>query len=183
MPAQYEKYPFWMMAMANALSISICAAGLFILAQLGVVFAALYFLYCIYLEINLYRKSCVRCYYYGKACGFGKGKICSFFFKKGDPRRFGDRKMSWKDLLPDISVLVIPLLGGIILLCLDFKWIIPAAMALLLVLSFWGNSFIRGSFTCKHCRQKELGCPAIEWFEQAGKKKGKASIRHEGVKK
>ncbi len=35
MPAQYEKYPFWMMAMANALSISICVAGLFILAQLG----------------------------------------------------------------------------------------------------------------------------------------------------
>lgn len=113
MKSDYENYPFRMIALANALSLSICVIGLLILAQLGIVFAVLYLAYCIWLEVNLYRKSCVNCHYYGKLCGFGKGKICALLFPKGDPRKFIERKITWKDILPDFMTFFFPLLGGI----------------------------------------------------------------------
>ena len=37
----------------------------------------------------------------------------------------------------------------------------------LVALSFGGNAVVRGSFTCKYCKQQELGCPAQALF--AGK--------------
>jgi hypothetical protein len=168
MQSSYENYPFWMIAMSNALSLSIYAIGLFILAQAGIIFAVLYLLYCVFVEINLYRGSCVNCYYYGKLCGFGKGKICSFLFPKGNPGKFTAHKPTWKDLLPDVLLLLFPLVGGIVLLILDFTWLILAALVGITFLSFKGNQFIRGSFSCKYCKQKELGCPAAALFNQIG---------------
>lgn len=158
-----------MIALSNALSISIYAIGLFILYQLGIIFAIFYLCYCIFVEINLYRGSCVNCYYYGKLCGFGKGKICSFIFPKGDPKKFIERKPTWKDLIPDMLVLIIPLLGGIISLFFNFKWIIILAIIIIIFLSFMGNAFIRGFYSCKYCKQKELGCPAAQLFNQTNK--------------
>jgi hypothetical protein len=169
MQSNYENYPFWMIAIANALSISIYAIGFFILSELGFIFAVFYLFYFIFIEINLYRKSCVHCYYFGKLCGFGKGKICSLLFSKGDPKKFIERKLTWWDMLPDLLLLIIPFLGGIIILFLDFQWIILAAIIAIIFLSFTGNAFIRGSFSCKYCKQKELGCPAAELFSRANK--------------
>jgi hypothetical protein len=169
MQSNYENYPFWMMAVSNAVSISIYAIGLFIMYQSGTVFALIYLCYCILVEINLYRKSCVNCYYYGRLCGFGKGKVCSFIFPKGDPEKFIERKLTWKDLIPDMLVLIIPLVGGIISLFLHFNWIIIVALIFILFLSFMGNAFVRRTFSCKYCKQKELGCPAAQFFNQINK--------------
>jgi len=41
--------------------------------------------------------------------------------------------------------------------------------AILLVLSFGGNAFIRGSFACNYCKQKEIGCPAEKLFSKKTK--------------
>ncbi len=169
MQSKYENYPFWMIAIANALSISIYAIGLFILAQLGTIFAVFYLLYFIFMEINQYRKGCVNCYYYGKLCGFGKGKICASVFSKGDPKKFNERKSTWWDMIPDLLLLVLPLIGGIITLLINFKWIILAAIIAIVLISFKGNEFIRSSFSCKYCKQQELGCPAAQLFGQVNK--------------
>jgi hypothetical protein len=155
-----------MIALANALSISIYAIGLFILAQLGILFALFYLFYFVFMETKLYRTGCVNCYYYGKLCGFGKGKICASLFSKGDPKKFNERKLTWWDMLPDLLLLVIPLTGGIITLLIGFHWTILVAIIVLVFLSFEGNAFIRGSFSCKYCIQKELGCPAAQLFKQ-----------------
>jgi hypothetical protein len=164
MQSNYENFPLWIIALTNALSILVYAIGIFILSQLGIIFAAFYFLFCIVFEIRLLRRSCVNCYYYGKLCGFGKGRICSFFFSQGDPKKFGEHPLTWKELLPDMLILFFPLLGGIIALIINFNWIILGAIIVILFLSFMGNAFIRGSFSCKYCKQREVACPAIEFF-------------------
>jgi hypothetical protein len=167
MPMRYENYPLGMIAVAGALSLAVYAAGAYILAQWGILFAVLYLGYCAFVELQLYRGSCVNCYYYGKLCGFGKGKICSFLFSRGNPAKFAQRKPTWKDLLPDMLVLIIPVVGGIVRLIVDFEWSVLAAVVLLFFLSSVGNGFVRGSLTCKHCKQYEAGCPAARMFEQA----------------
>jgi hypothetical protein len=86
------------------------------------------------------RKSCVNCYYYGKFCAFGKGKISSLFFKKGDSRQFVKCKITWKDILPDFLVSIVPVVVGIVLLIVKFNWLILSLMVLLVVLTSIGNS-------------------------------------------
>lgn len=158
----YESYPTWMVILSNALPISIYIIGAYILYGLGILFSVLYLLFCLIMEIRLL-KHCTNCYYYGKTCAFGKGRLSSYFFKKGDPKLFYEKEVSWYAMLPDFLVFLLPLAGGIIILISKFNWIILLLIIVILILSFGGNAFIR-SLTCKHCKQRELGCPALELF-------------------
>ncbi|HUV02414.1 MAG TPA: hypothetical protein VMW67_03055 [Desulfobacteria bacterium] len=160
----YENFPAWIALLATAVTLSIYALGAYILAGFGVFVAILYLLYCLLIELNVLRRSCVDCYYYGKLCGLGRGKLCSVLFKKGDPQRFVEKESSWAALLPDFLVTIIPLVGGIILLIADFTWLLVALVALLAVLAFGGTAVVRGSFACKYCKQREIGCPAEQLF-------------------
>lgn len=171
MQSSYENFPLWIIACANTVSVLIYAGGLLILFQLGIIVPLIYFLFCISFEIRLLRRSCVNCYYYGKLCGFGKGRMCSLIFSKGDPKNFVEHPFSWKELLPDMLIVFIPIIGGIIALVINFHWLVLAALIVMICLSFFGNAYIRGSFSCKYCRQKEIGCPAAEFFNQMNKNK------------
>jgi hypothetical protein len=162
----YENYPMPIVLLSNSLTISIYAIGVYIMVQCGIMWAVLYLLYCGGLEIRLLRYHCVNCFYYGKVCAFGKGKLSSLLFKKGDPQKFVENQIRWLDLVPDLLVLIFPLIGGIVLLVTAFSWVILALLIVLLVLSFTGNAFIRGSYACKYCKQKELGCPAEQLFNK-----------------
>jgi hypothetical protein len=108
----------------------------------------------------------VNCYYYDKVCAFGKGKLSALLFQKGDPQKFAQNQIRWRDLVPDFLVLIFPLIGGIVLLVMAFNWIILILLVVLITLSFAGNAFIRGSYACKYCKQKELGCPAEQLFNK-----------------
>lgn len=162
----YEDFPFWIPLLSCALALSVYALGAYIFSFLGILFAVFYLIFCLWIELGILRKSCVSCYYYGKLCGLGRGKLCALFFKKGNPKEFAEREISWKDLLPDFLVLIFPLTGGIIILIRDFTWLILALMVILAILSMAGNALIRGSLACKYCKQRELGCPAEQLFSK-----------------
>lgn len=168
-PETYENFPAWIAILSNLVSISIYVLGAYILAGFGILFALLYLLYCLWLEVRILRRSCVDCYYYGKVCGLGKGKLCALLFRKGDPQKFVEKEISWAHILPDFMVSIIPLAGGIILLVRDFTWLLAALLIILGFLSFGCTAVIRGSFACKYCKQREIGCPAEQLF--GGKKK------------
>ena len=106
----------------------------------------------------------IHCYYYGKVCAFGRGKICSWFFKKGDLQKFADKEISWVHILPDFLVVIIPLVGGIVLLVISFNWLILVLIIVQFLVFFIGAAIIRGQLACKHCKQRELGCPAAKAF-------------------
>lgn len=163
---RYERFPTQLVALAILLSLSTYAIGAYILAGFGLWVAILYLLYCLAIELNVVRRSCVSCYYYGKVCCFGKGKLCALMFKKKEPRTFTERKITMLDLLPDMLVGVIPILGGIVLTVKDFSWLILALTGAVVVLSFGGTAVLRGRFACKYCKQRDLGCPAQDLFEK-----------------
>ena len=87
-------------------------------------------------------------------------------FKKDDPQRFVNRKVTFKDLLPDLMVTIISIIGGIVLLMTSCSWLILVLMLVLLFLASGGNAIIRGKFACKYCKQREIGCPAQMFFER-----------------
>ena len=165
----YENFPKGIALSSNLVAISIYAIGAYILAGFGIVLSTLYLLYCLWIEIRVLKGSCVDCYYYGKVCGFGKGKLCSLLFKKGESQKFVEKEVSWSKILPDFMVFILPTVGGIIFLVREFSWLIIAMLTILLILSFVGNALIRGSVACKYCKQREIGCPAEKLFKKERK--------------
>jgi hypothetical protein len=161
---KYENYPIWIVILANLVSIAIYALGFLIIHRLGLFFSLLYLLYILILEYRLIRKHCTSCYYWGKTCGFGQGRLSSWLFKKEPISKFCATKMTWADMIPDILVSLIPFVIGIIQLIIKFDLILLSALLLLLFLTTSGNGFIRSKLTCAYCKQKELGCPADALF-------------------
>jgi hypothetical protein len=112
---------------------------------------------------------CVNCYYYGKICAFGKGKLSSIFYPKGQPEQFRQKKITWRDIVPDFLVFMIPVLAGILLLIQEFTWIILILIIALFLLGFLGNALVRGQLACRYCKQREIGCPAEQLFDKKNK--------------
>jgi hypothetical protein len=162
----YEEYPFWIVMLSNIVSVAIYAVGAFVIHEIGWIWLIPYVLYIAWLEIRILRRSCVNCYYFGKICAFGKGKLASLVFRKGDVGRFKQDKITWKDIAPDFLVSLIPIVVGVVLLVIDFDWLLLSMVLLLLLLTSIGNGLIRGSLACKYCRQREIGCPAEQLFSR-----------------
>jgi len=158
---RYSSYPLWIVLVSTVHAAAIYALGAIILSSLTVWLVVPYLLLCLWLEVQVLRKSCRNCHYYGKTCGLGKGRLCALLFAPGDPQQFVDRVITWADMLPDLLVVLLPLAAGIVSLILRFSWLHLILLAALLGLSFAGNALIRGSLVCKHCVQAELGCPAL----------------------
>ncbi len=169
MEKRYENYPAWIIVVCSLVPVSIYIIGAVILAGFSPWVSVAYLLFCLWLEARVMRKSCVNCYYYGKNCGTGKGRLCALLFKRGDPQRFAAKEATWKEVLPDFLVSLLPLLGGIVLSFLDFTWLRIFLLVLLMALASVGTAAIRGNLLCKYCEQGRLGCPAAKLFEKATK--------------
>lgn len=161
----FERYPWSIILLSNALAFSIYGIGVYALSGLGWWFVVGYAVYCLWLEFGVLKKSCVNCCYYGNWCGLGKGKLCALLFRRGDPEAFAAAEASWRDVAPSFLVGIFPLIGGIVVLSTrGWSWLLAALLVALILLSSAGNAIVRGSCLCKHCKQRELGCPAEKLF-------------------
>ncbi|MBN2076805.1 MAG: hypothetical protein JW762_14750 [Dehalococcoidales bacterium] len=159
-----NRYPVATLIISNFVPLAIYGIGAYIMFWVGMASLAMYLAFIIILEILLYTRSCKNCYYYGKLCAFGKGKIACLITKQGNPDIFAKKPVSWKSIIPDLLVTVIPMITAVVLMIIDFHWILPVLLVLLILLSSAGNSYVRGTLACKYCRQRELGCPAQKLF-------------------
>jgi hypothetical protein len=160
----YENFPLPLALLSVLISASVYALGAYVLSGTTSLTASLYIACCALLELWVLKESCVHCYYYGRVCGLGRGKVCSLLFRRGDPRSFVQRQICWKDRAPEFFVVFMPLLGGAYLLAVGFSWSTLGAMTALLLLSRVGKAVVRWAYSCKFCKQKELGCPALAIF-------------------
>ena len=167
----YENHPWWIVLIANLFSLAIYMSGAIILYRIGLLWMILYLLFVLFLESMLIKNHCVDCYYYGKTCAAGKGRICKLFFRRGNAKRFCQRKMTFKDLILNLLISFIPIIAGIVLLIITFDWTILILVIFLFLLTFAGNAFMHTHFICKYCRQRQLGCPADKMFDNMNKEK------------
>ena len=162
----YENFPLWIPLFAISISIIGYIIGAVILSGFVIIFSILYLFYCLGAELLVIIRSCKDCWYYGKICGLGKGKIAPLFVKKGDTKKFADRDITMVHLIPDFLVVIFPLVGGIVLLMLDFSFMLLGLVILLVLFFFGGTAVIRSKLVCNHCKQKEIGCPAEKIFNK-----------------
>jgi len=162
----HDNFPIWIVILSNLVSILIYSSGFIITFRLGWIAAVLYLIFLLAFEYRLISNHCVNCYYWGMTCGFGKGRLSALFFKRGDPVKFCNHEMSWKDMIPDLLVSLVPFIIGIVLMIIKFDFTLLFAAIILIVLTTIGNGFIRGKLTCRYCKQRELGCPAEKLFSK-----------------
>jgi hypothetical protein len=165
-PDCYEQYPATTVIASNLLSVLIYGTGISILYRFGLIWVTGYVLFILLLEFRLLRGHCVDCYYYGKTCAFGKGRLSSLFFSGGRPEQFSRMTITWREILPDFLVFIIPVLAGILLLIHEFDWIILLLIIALILLGFLGNALVRGHLACRFCKQREIGCPSVQLFDK-----------------
>lgn len=164
--SSFENFPWWMVIVCNAVGLAIYAIGFCLLARLGTVWGVLFAAYCVWVERRIISGSCRYCYYYGKRCGFGRGRVCSWFFSKGSEQTLCNKRLSWRDVVPDFMVSVIPLGVGIALLIQSFSWLVLLLIIALALLGSVGTGLMREQLACKYCKQRELGCPAEQLFNK-----------------
>ena len=162
----FENYPFRIVFISNMVSLGIYGLGFFIVFRLGLIAAVAYLAYVMIFEYRLIRYHCTRCYYWGKVCGFGRGKLSSWLFKKGDVSKFCASQITWKEMIPDMLITLVPVTIGIVMMIIRFDALILSALVIIILLTTAGNGYIRGTLTCSHCKQRELGCPAAMLFNK-----------------
>ena len=167
----FENFPFSTIFIANSFTIAIYLIGIYFLLQFHVIYAVLYFIYIILLETYIYKEGCVSCYYYGKFCAFGRGKLAPLFFKKDDPAKFCKKEVNWLKMIPQVILVVIPIIAGIILLVKSFSWFILILVLIPPASWFFANPIIYGKLACPYCKQGAICCPALELFNKKNKNK------------
>lgn len=161
----YDNFPACMIFIVNILTLLVYVTGAYIMFKLSVITGILYLVYLIILEFQVYREGCRYCFYYGKLCAFGKGAIAALFFKKGNPKKFCERKLSFKDFIPQLLVVLVPLIIGItLLISRGFNILILLALIYPVFSWFCLNPIIYGKLACVHCKQGSICCPALEFF-------------------
>lgn len=167
-----EKYPLWIPLASIAQTLAIYSIGAVLLTGFGLIPVLLYLLFCVWAEFRVLSMSCRYCYYYGKLCGTGKGMIAPLFFKKGDPQAFLDKAIGLKELIPDFLVFLVPVVAGIVHLFIRFSFIRLGLIVIIVLLALPLSGYMRTCYLCANCKQRELGCPASEYFSK-GQKGGK----------
>ncbi len=124
---------------------------------------------CLIIYLRLYKNQRLPQPEIRLSCAFGKGRLSTLFFRKGNPENFSKIQITGKDLAPDFLLFMIPVLAGILLLVQAFSWSVLIFVIALLVLGFAGNALVRGQRACRYCRQREIGCPAEQLFGGAKK--------------
>jgi len=162
----FEKYPiktvfvYWLITLLSWL------IGYYIVYQLNLILGILYIIYVLILEFKVYKEGCVNCCYYGKRCAFGRGVIAGKFFKKGDGKLFCIKEFKWKDFIPGILVLLIPIAIGVYFLIKDFSYLMLVFVVYLLLIWFVFNALFYGKLACCYCKQGSICCPAKKFFDK-----------------
>lgn len=162
----YERFPLRITIPVVLINLLLYALGAYILLRIHFAAAILYLGYCAVIQVNVMRRSCRSCYYYGKNCAFGIGVLCARLFTRQDPASFVNRDVSALTLVPEFLVVIIPVLAGLVSTVLSFSWLYLGVVLAFLLFFLIGTAAVRGIAACKYCRQRELGCPAVQMFSR-----------------
>ncbi len=130
--------------------------------------ALIYFVFAVVMIFIVLRKLvCINCYYYGKMCSLGWGKLSALFFKKGDIEKFSTSTGIKLAPLTYGLLTLIPVVLIIISIIREFTMIQEfniskiAVAVLLLLISFYSGAISRKK-SCENCKMCLvcLGCAA-----------------------
>lgn len=150
-----EEYPWWLVVAGNLLMLAWIGLGTASCYFLNHIAAWIFLAVALLLVFVVLRKLvCTNCYYYGKRCASGWGKLSALMFKQGDIEQFND-SVGVK-LAPAIYGLLtlVPLVLGTIAAVRDFSVAKVIVLAALLLLGFYSGAISRKK-SCSQCKMRD----------------------------
>jgi hypothetical protein len=148
----YEEYPLRTVALNLVEVLAAVLVGAVLVAQLGWWAVLLYALVGALGVILSLAFGCTRCFYYGRICGLGLGRLAALVFPQRDETEFGragSQTLAWT--LVGLT-LAIPLAAGLVLLALGR--LTPTLTALVVFLAIVVAIVVtHRRMVCGHCRQ------------------------------
>lgn len=133
------------------------ALGIYILTSIKEVLGLAYVIYSlIVLTLILPLSRCASCFYHGKTCNTGWGKVAAYLFPKGDESKFVDH---YNYAIFIHLLWIIPLSASLLQLARErslLALIVFLAYAFVLLL----EKIVLKKLACSRCHQREF-CPAV----------------------
>jgi hypothetical protein len=171
-----EEYPKSTIILANLAMALWLALGTIAIWFLSPVAAIIYITFAVSMVFVILRKLvCTNCYYYGKWCGAGWGKLAALFFKRGDINKFGTSAGIKIAPLTYGLLSLIPVILGIISIIIEFTLLKATVLVLLLAVSFYSGGIGRGK-ACKQCKMRNA-CPGAPKRPARAKNDGEMEIK------
>lgn len=156
-----ENYPYKTVCISVSLTFLSYFLGFLIAFTLNPIFGIIYLIICILTILISMKFRCSYCYYHGKRCNSGFGLVSAIIYKEGDKNEFGNPKYVGITALFSFGTMILPLIGGIILLISAFSIYNLFLLIIYFLISIIPNLFIRKGI-CENCKQGEIGCPAYD---------------------
>jgi len=153
-----EEYPKSSAVIGNLAMLLWIALGTIACWFFSPLIAGIYLAFAVLMVFIVLRKLvCTNCYYYGKWCSIGWGKLSALFFKKGSIEKFSTS--AGVKLAPFTYGLLtlIPLVLIIISIYLEFTAVKLAVLVLLILISIYSGTAGRKK-ACLRCKMR-LICP------------------------
>jgi hypothetical protein len=161
-----ETYPIKIVCLSASLTIISYLAGAFVLYFFHPVLSGLYLILAVLTLVVSMKLRCTHCYYLGKYCNFGLGKVADIFFSKGDPEEFSNPRKVNVTATFSFGTMLIPIFVGVIIFITNINLFNLGLVVGYILIGIAPNFLVRGNF-CEKCMQGELGCPAYERMKKA----------------
>ena len=151
-----EKYPISIVLIENIVLSLWILIGSFLITQFNLLLGLVYISCALIMILFVMRKLiCTSCYYYGKTCHVGWGKLASFLYKQGQIEEFST--CIGQKIAPIFFALLalIPLIFGLILIVNDFSIFNIVLFILLLCAILYSSVFARKK-SCEKCKMKNV---------------------------
>lgn len=155
-----ESFPAITIVLGTMITITSVFLGAAVIFFFDLVFSMVYVgLYVVMTILNV-RFRCNFCYYCGKRCPSGMGKLVKKEYLSRYNREFNNPVNYGLVGVFSFAMMILPIVIGIIALFLNFVIIQLVVLIFYCIVSFVPNAFLKGD-RCKKCKQGKLGCPAM----------------------
>ncbi|MFX1516675.1 MAG: hypothetical protein ACFFC6_10220 [Promethearchaeota archaeon] len=156
-----EEYPIKIVCISATLTVISYLLGTIVIYVLHPILGLIFLLLAVTTIIVSMKLRCTHCFYIGKYCNFGLGKLTAILFKKGEPDEFRNPKKVVPTAILSFGTMLLPVIAGIGLIFFDFSLINIGLLLIYILLGILPNFFVRGNF-CEKCMQGQLGCPSYD---------------------
>ena len=152
-----ENYPVHIIIIHWIILLLAFTLGIYILRGLHYMLAIIYIVYSLTaLTLILPLSRCVSCFYYGKLCNTGWGKIAAYLFKKGDESKHVEH-YNYAIFLH--LLWLVPLLVALLQLVRQ-REILALSIFVIYLFILFVEKIILKKLGCKRCHLREF-CPAL----------------------
>jgi len=153
-----RNFPLVSIIIRNLFDVLCYALAVWLLHDFGIWVVGIYIAFSIAMIVISWRDRCTFCCYYGTLCPSGAGWFAAKFFERGDPK---DQAEAGKSLSFTSLIWSLPVIGGSVMVVLDFTYFNLAMLALFFILRFGISERIAVSLGCRKCQAKS-DCAAYQ---------------------